>query len=312
MTLEFPISFSRTHPTLPTELERDIFEIAAWAFPDMRLPLQLVAKRTRIWIEPIVYHSLMFSQDLNTDVKRRLSSFLEQMKVKPASFLHKNVKALFVEEESEPETFSPSTVAHLLESFTGLRWLLLGITSPLPPEIYTIIANRPLKHVIIGDSTFINAFLAASLSIPNSLVSQTLTHTHFANIASIRQPFDHLKQLTHVSLSSEDFDVDSASGESSDEDVPLSDSIAQILALPNLLLCQVLYDPEESEEKIMVESFLKEHKLTDERLVVVAFEGLPETSDWQDFFLFNGLWKEGERLLAEKRRLMVSVAVQTD
>jgi hypothetical protein len=38
-----------TYPTLPPELEREIFEIAAKTHPECALKLVLVARRTLIW-----------------------------------------------------------------------------------------------------------------------------------------------------------------------------------------------------------------------------------------------------------------------
>ncbi|KAJ7059857.1 hypothetical protein C8F01DRAFT_206091 [Mycena amicta] len=43
------------HPALPPELERIIFELAAWNDKDMMKALLCVARRVRIWIQPLVH-----------------------------------------------------------------------------------------------------------------------------------------------------------------------------------------------------------------------------------------------------------------
>ncbi|KAJ7927403.1 hypothetical protein B0H13DRAFT_2312612 [Mycena leptocephala] len=45
-------------PTLPTDLERLIFELAAFIDPKSMPSFILVAKRGKIWIEPLLYHVL--------------------------------------------------------------------------------------------------------------------------------------------------------------------------------------------------------------------------------------------------------------
>ncbi|KAF7303005.1 hypothetical protein MKEN_01263400 [Mycena kentingensis (nom. inval.)] len=47
-----------TDPTLPLELEREIFLLAAMLFPHMRYTLLFVARRVLAWIEPLLYHTL--------------------------------------------------------------------------------------------------------------------------------------------------------------------------------------------------------------------------------------------------------------
>ncbi|KAJ7171281.1 hypothetical protein C8R46DRAFT_183749 [Mycena filopes] len=50
-----------TQICLPPELERAIFELAAWHHPETRFTLILVAKKVCIWIEPEIYHVLLAS-----------------------------------------------------------------------------------------------------------------------------------------------------------------------------------------------------------------------------------------------------------
>ncbi|KAF7378154.1 hypothetical protein MSAN_00239900 [Mycena sanguinolenta] len=43
---------------LPVELEREIFELAAFLHPEIILTLILVARRVQIWVEPLLYRTL--------------------------------------------------------------------------------------------------------------------------------------------------------------------------------------------------------------------------------------------------------------
>ncbi|KAJ7879703.1 hypothetical protein B0H13DRAFT_1571256, partial [Mycena leptocephala] len=48
-------------PLLPPELERIIFELAAFVNPASMPSLLLVAPRVKIWIEPLLYETLIIT-----------------------------------------------------------------------------------------------------------------------------------------------------------------------------------------------------------------------------------------------------------
>ncbi|KAJ7241654.1 hypothetical protein C8J57DRAFT_91518 [Mycena rebaudengoi] len=54
-------------PSFPPELEREIFEIAATEHPETIPTLVLVAHRVLHWIEPLLYRTLLLTQDLPQD-----------------------------------------------------------------------------------------------------------------------------------------------------------------------------------------------------------------------------------------------------
>ncbi|KAF7304549.1 hypothetical protein HMN09_00857600 [Mycena chlorophos] len=58
-------------PRLPPELERVIFEFAAWGDRRATLKLLLVARRVHVWLEPLVHRVLIF-EDLDDAVVARL------------------------------------------------------------------------------------------------------------------------------------------------------------------------------------------------------------------------------------------------
>ncbi|KAJ7059517.1 hypothetical protein C8F01DRAFT_1370432 [Mycena amicta] len=57
------------NPRLPTELEREILEITARVYPEMRYTLLFVARRARIWIEPLLYRTLILEKTSTLPLK---------------------------------------------------------------------------------------------------------------------------------------------------------------------------------------------------------------------------------------------------
>ncbi|KAF7367202.1 hypothetical protein MSAN_00980500 [Mycena sanguinolenta] len=84
-------------PRLPPELERGIFEIAALARPAAIPVLMLVARRVRIWVEPLLYR-VVFLKDVSMDnigLPVFTAAALEQI-----SHNLRHVKYLFIDDES--------------------------------------------------------------------------------------------------------------------------------------------------------------------------------------------------------------------
>ncbi|KAJ7873186.1 hypothetical protein B0H13DRAFT_2058825 [Mycena leptocephala] len=95
------LTSSATDRTLPTELEREIFEIAAFFSPDSMPVLLLVARRVKIWIEPLLYRiltiydpSLVIPSVLtpNRVFRYSIAGFHRLMDRKPTSFFHDYVR----------------------------------------------------------------------------------------------------------------------------------------------------------------------------------------------------------------------------
>ncbi|KAF7336119.1 hypothetical protein MVEN_02159000 [Mycena venus] len=76
-----------TPVSLPTELERGIFELAAWQSPETITTLILVARRVCIWIEPQLYRVV-----LSRDTER----LQQMMRSKPPEFLRNHVHHLAI------------------------------------------------------------------------------------------------------------------------------------------------------------------------------------------------------------------------
>ncbi|KAJ6509156.1 hypothetical protein C8R47DRAFT_1208356 [Mycena vitilis] len=85
-------------PLLPTDLEREIFEITALAYPGSIPRLVLVTQRVKLWVEPLLYRTLSV-----VDSSPRLQ-LLQTLRItadaclqsKPASFLRSHVRHLAV------------------------------------------------------------------------------------------------------------------------------------------------------------------------------------------------------------------------
>ncbi|KAJ6550047.1 hypothetical protein B0H19DRAFT_1378728 [Mycena capillaripes] len=77
--------------TLPPELERLIFEIAALESPNCMPALVLVARRVQIWIEPLLYGALALTP---SQAAQMLPTSSRPVSCKPPSFLRDHVRHL--------------------------------------------------------------------------------------------------------------------------------------------------------------------------------------------------------------------------
>ncbi|KAK0494563.1 hypothetical protein EDD18DRAFT_348513 [Armillaria luteobubalina] len=96
---------------LPTELEREIFETAAYMRPSSALDLVLVARKVRTWIQPLIYEMVTLGTD-------DTSLFLRTMDELPVAFFQQNVKRLCLTVSVEPEA-----AARILATCSGLQSL---------------------------------------------------------------------------------------------------------------------------------------------------------------------------------------------
>ncbi|KAJ7468006.1 hypothetical protein FB451DRAFT_386590 [Mycena latifolia] len=107
--------------TLPPELELRIFESVVKASPydaALRLNLMLVARRVQIWVEPFMYHCLVFSRANNWGRLKRISEF------KPPGFLAKHVKSICM----PVSTVSMRDALEILSVCTGVERLACWIS----------------------------------------------------------------------------------------------------------------------------------------------------------------------------------------
>ncbi|KAJ6482765.1 hypothetical protein C8R45DRAFT_1150385 [Mycena sanguinolenta] len=77
--------------TLPTDLERTIFETTTFLAPECIPTLVLVAWRIKVWLEPILYRTLVFRGE--TD---HLVFFLGTLASKPPAFFAHSTRHLLM------------------------------------------------------------------------------------------------------------------------------------------------------------------------------------------------------------------------
>ncbi|KAJ6480418.1 hypothetical protein C8R45DRAFT_1155492 [Mycena sanguinolenta] len=71
---------------LPMDLEREIFELAAFLYPECMLTLVLVAQRVRIWIQPMLFRTLSIHDGTPTGFSRLpLSTVAKLVKFHPSA-----------------------------------------------------------------------------------------------------------------------------------------------------------------------------------------------------------------------------------
>ncbi|KAF7351747.1 hypothetical protein MSAN_01607900 [Mycena sanguinolenta] len=100
---DIPCPVSPSHPYLPPELERIIFETAALARRRTIPRLMLVAGRVKLWIEPLLYEVIMLSgaafeeRDSLGLPHFNIDILLKAIKRKPPLFFQNAVQHLFLE-----------------------------------------------------------------------------------------------------------------------------------------------------------------------------------------------------------------------
>ncbi|KAF7296357.1 Zn(2)-C6 fungal-type domain-containing protein [Mycena chlorophos] len=128
---------SSDEPRLPPELERDIFELAADTSDESMAALLYVARRTHLWIEPLVY------RDIHVNATRRFASFLAATKSKPASFFAQHVSRLFLHVTiSQPV----EDVCEALKLCTGVT-RIAGVGPVVIPIMKTFITGMQLERI---------------------------------------------------------------------------------------------------------------------------------------------------------------------
>ncbi|KAJ7757565.1 hypothetical protein B0H16DRAFT_1885583 [Mycena metata] len=111
-------------PLLPPELERVIFELAVWQNPETIFALVLVAKRVCTWIEPELYHVVVFG-------KPRSLLMLES---KPSQFLGQHVHHLAI-----PANVLHVDVVRILSTCTGVHDLAIWNNISTRPDLLPLL-----------------------------------------------------------------------------------------------------------------------------------------------------------------------------
>ncbi|KAJ6564619.1 hypothetical protein B0H19DRAFT_81045 [Mycena capillaripes] len=123
-------------PVFPLELEREIFTTAAIIHEDTILTLLRVAHRVWVWIEPLLYRTLVFSPGTTRTIRdgRYSPSALRMIQKKSPTFIHKNVRHLMCTDE-----FPETAICVLLSLCTGVQNLVLwNLTPPMLPFLSSL------------------------------------------------------------------------------------------------------------------------------------------------------------------------------
>ncbi|KAJ7636421.1 hypothetical protein FB45DRAFT_906604 [Roridomyces roridus] len=194
-------------PKLPPELEREIFDIAATAAPNMVPALLRVAHRVLEWIEPHLYRHMRISFH-NPAYLLALGHALDR---KPLDFFAHTARYLSVSTAGSYGSCDLAVVERLLGACTGINDIFFNLSSyyvnRLPPILSVLTHLRPTHLSILGRPPVSGAFhfrlpFFQSLTHlqlldhgPNSALSRTWPHWP----ALAKLPF-----LTHLAVHCEE------------------------------------------------------------------------------------------------------------
>ncbi|KAJ7488941.1 hypothetical protein FB451DRAFT_1223325 [Mycena latifolia] len=139
-------SSENSSPFFPLELERDIFETAAYLYPETIPNLLLVAKRVHEWIERIKYRTVTFDGIAHTCRIHVLQQAIRST-VKPTNFFRDRVWNLFVE-----KTMDEDELVEILSMCSALRSFVL-FPSPersILPRLQTMKLRRLALRIEYG------------------------------------------------------------------------------------------------------------------------------------------------------------------
>ncbi|KAF4597933.1 hypothetical protein EYR38_006325 [Pleurotus pulmonarius] len=180
-------------PHLPPELQRDIFELTALAYPQLAPKLLLVASRSDVpsRIEPVIYRVIVLDYPF-----KGVDLFMRTLESKPSSFFAKHVKTLCL---TASVTFPYCT--RVLSVCTGVEDLICWCPSPVS-GLLPLISNHPLRKLSIKMETLFPVEAAPDFTHP---IFRFITHLDIVNPRS--GPDDahwhglaNLPRLTHLAI----------------------------------------------------------------------------------------------------------------
>ncbi|KAF7369292.1 Tyrosinase central domain-containing protein [Mycena venus] len=174
-------------PAFPLDLEQEIFVTTAILYPETMPTLLLVAHRVLVWIEPLLYRTLLF--DNNT----RLFSAMQTLKLKSPTF-RQNVHDIFLWYRSSNWEDEQINMSAFLSICTGVQNLVLRY---LPYSMFPILGSLQLRRLALP-----MFFLPQPSSITdNPDFLRELTHLHVHSAQTPHTWICQLPSLTHLALS---------------------------------------------------------------------------------------------------------------
>ncbi|KAF7363010.1 hypothetical protein MVEN_00652700 [Mycena venus] len=193
-------------PTLPTDLERLVFETAAIARPTSIPDLMLVASRVKVWIEPLLYRVIFLSNSVREDLGRpfhipifTVDSLSLLVRTRPRTCFRR------VEHVHIGSSVNLSTVESLFAVCGGITNIFAHFSGQDPDS--ALIALSALHNVQYLAIAGITIFFYPSPKTPHSLFL-TVTHLELFQMQdisskdkeSICAKLTLIPQLTHVAL----------------------------------------------------------------------------------------------------------------
>ncbi|KAJ6564606.1 hypothetical protein B0H19DRAFT_1259028 [Mycena capillaripes] len=183
-------------PVLPPELEQEIFITAATMHEEAIPTLLLVAHRVLVWIEPLLYRTLIFRKTRH--YKSRLSAAIQIIQTKPPAVIPKNVHDVMVWHPN-----SKHEICTLLSMCSGVQNVVLHSLTPATvlclsslQRLQRLTLPEPLRSEVPQIHPSMPFFLA-------------LTHLHIHTFVGHlnRQWIGALPSLTHFCIE-QPLDVD--------------------------------------------------------------------------------------------------------
>ncbi|KAJ7062454.1 hypothetical protein B0H15DRAFT_463526 [Mycena belliarum] len=263
-------------PAIPLELEREIFETAAYSSPEVIRNLVLVAHRAYEWIDRIRY------QTVSSHGSACPFRFLQQAirsNSKTDDFFHDRVRNLFV--DFMKDGIQRNDLPDVLSMCTGVRSLvLLGVT--VEPLMSTYLRNLKLQRLsffLIPGLVWIDPLYPVFASLTHLDLFDDLSNGS-VDFPSLLADLALLPALTHLAL----FNVDPA--ELEPEDIPALKKI-------EVLVIMELSKPH----------YLSMYSFDDPRIVVMWLNNEEYAEDW-----LNGtrgdpdFWARAELFIGMRRR----------
>ncbi|KAJ7183011.1 hypothetical protein C8R43DRAFT_18519 [Mycena crocata] len=182
-------------PVFPPELERTIFEIRARAWPLSIPELMLVAHRVKIWLEPLLYRTVVMTDGedvIEGHIGALMKGFMPVIQSKPPSFFKDSVHHLLLA-ASTPLEVANSVIAVC----SGVEDLWINIDGP----DLTTIGSLPLKRFY---GHLMQQLIGGRINFMQRIFSQ-ITHLEVFDLVSANEleawyGLALIPHLTHLSF----------------------------------------------------------------------------------------------------------------
>ncbi|KAH8818875.1 hypothetical protein DL96DRAFT_373849 [Flagelloscypha sp. PMI_526] len=185
----------------PLELEREIFELAAWSSSKHdQLSLMLVSRKTWKWIEPIFYQAIVMN-DLSWDASKLSALASSFWNASRPRFYQRRLKACYVYLASESKNRPSQPIwTSLSSAFTQLRHLSLCGPSRLSTQDLEGILTFRLHRLTLRECW--KELPSRCLMRPESFPSlESITHLRFLEAGpSNRSALDPFMSLSHLAF----------------------------------------------------------------------------------------------------------------